>query len=329
MRHSYLLIPIGFSLALLAFMGCSREPNFWVEAKPGQKKILVSFPPLYAITHAVAGDNAYVLCLLSMQGPHDYDGAATDVLKLNKADLFIYNGLTLDDLFAKRMLDTHRKSDLKELNVGEILEKDYHDDLLHSDGEMHDHGDGKMHKHGDHDPHVWLGPKQAKAMTEIIAAKLSALDPANKKSYDANAKKFLDELDELQAHGEAACKDKKNKKIITMHEAFAYFGDAFGVQIAGTIQKRPGADPDAASMAKLVDLCRKENICVVAVEKQYSTAQAEALQRSLKAKGVAVEIVLLDPLETAEIPAGKLNPDPSVYLQRMRENIDTLAKALP
>src|SRR4051812_36632189 len=99
-RASYLLIAAIF---VLTPFGCSHTPNYWSEAKPGQKKILVSFPPLYAIAHAVAGDDAYVLSLLTTQGPHDYDGTPTDVFKINKADLLIYNGLTLDEQFVERM----------------------------------------------------------------------------------------------------------------------------------------------------------------------------------------------------------------------------------
>ena len=329
MRGPYLLASLGFSLIFLALSGCSPAPNFWAEAKPGQKKILVSFPPLYSITHAVAGDHAYVLCLLSGQGPHDYDGAASDLLKVKHADLFIYNGLTLDDIFADKIVNKHTNAALKVLNVGEVLEKDYHDDLLHGDGKEHDHGDGKKHKHGEHDPHVWLGPVQAKAMTNIIADKLGAIDPTNKKSYDANAKKYCDELDKLHAYGKAALKDKKNKKIITNHEAFAYFADAFGIKIVGTIQVRPGVAPDGVAMKELVNHCVNDKVSLLAVEPQYPSNQAEALQRTLKGKGIAIDIVRLDPLETAPLADKKINPDPGYYLLKMRENIDTLAKALP
>src|SRR5437867_4108085 len=106
MRRSYLvlLLLVILSLPLLYMSGCTPAPDFWTEAKPGQKKILVSFPPLYCITHAVAGEDAYVLCLLTTEGPHDYDGAPTDALKVGEADLVISNGLGLDDAFIDKML---------------------------------------------------------------------------------------------------------------------------------------------------------------------------------------------------------------------------------
>src|SRR5262245_18618958 len=119
MRHLYLIAL--FVVTTLA--GCSPVREEWAEAKPNQKKILVSFPPLYALTQAIAGDDAYVLCMLTAQGPHGHDVAATDMHKVNKADLFIYNGLTLDDDFVNRMLENHKNKSIHVLNVGATLDE--------------------------------------------------------------------------------------------------------------------------------------------------------------------------------------------------------------
>ncbi len=123
MRRTYVILSLAVPLMALA-TGCTPAPDPFAEAKPNQKRVLVTFPPLYAITHAVAGDDAYVLSLLTGTGPHDYDGAPTDMFMVNKADLLIYNGLTLDDTFVKRMLQTHRNKSLAVLNVGEALDEE-------------------------------------------------------------------------------------------------------------------------------------------------------------------------------------------------------------
>jgi ABC-type Zn uptake system ZnuABC Zn-binding protein ZnuA len=116
--------------------------------------------------------------------------------------------------------------------------------------------------------------------------------------------------------------------MVTMHESFGYFAEAYGLEIVGSIQRIPGLDPDLATRQRLVELCKKENVSVIAVEPQYSQAQAESLQTTLKKAGVDVAIVVLDPLETCDVERGKTNPDPGFYLKKLRENIDTLAKAL-
>lgn len=332
MRRPYLLTLILLPIFSVVLVGCSTPPNFWEEAKPKQKRILVSFPPFYAITHAIAGDDAYVLSMLSTKGPHGYDYSPNDLFKVNKADLFIYNGLTLDDTFVDKLLHNHRNPSLVRLNVGAILEKKHHDLMLHGE---HDHGhmEGKHeghegHKHGEHDPHVWLGPKQARAMTKIIAEKLGEIDPAHAKGYDERAAKFIEELNELEKYGKAKFKGK-HVHMVTMHEAFGYFADAFDLEIVGTIQKIPGTDPDPATRAELVRVCRKHKVSVIAVEPQYSPAQAQSLRDTLKkSDNLDVAIVTLDPLETADMTGRKHNPDPEYYLKKMRENIDALAKVL-
>ncbi len=314
---------------LLSLASCSSSPDFWKEAKSGQKKVLVTFPSLYAITHAVAGEDAYVLSMLSGQGPHGYEGSPTDVLKVNNADILIYNGLTLDDDFVGRMLRTHQNRKLSRLNVGQVL-KNEDDDLIQKNKHTHDHGDGKPCLHGPHDPHIWLGPKQATAMARIIAAKLGDLDPDKKEKFAKRAKAFGDTMKEIQAYGEKAFKeiDKENRKILTMHEALEYFADAFDFKIVGSFQPRPGMDADPVAMSQLAALVKEKKVRIIAVEPQYSRAQAEALQASLKRDNIDIRIVTIDPLETAPIATNSVNPDPAFFLNKMRENIDALAKAL-
>ena len=329
MRRTYLLMLFGLLLLPLWFVGCSPPPKMWTGAKIGQKKILVSFPPLYALTHAIGGDDAYVLCLLTTQGPHDYDGSPTDLLMVNEADLFIYNGLSLDDEFVSKMLRNHRNKSLQTLSVGGVL-KDRKLVLENKDAAAQKGHEG--HDHGDHDPHIWLGARQAIEMARVIAEQLSELDPDRKKKYQERRDALIVKLQKLHDEGKAALKDKKNKKIVTMHEAFRYFADkdyGFDLDIKAVIQMKPGLDPDPVSLARLIDTCKDEKVALITKEPQYSDAQAEMLQRSLKSKGIDIKIVTLDPLETAPPMEGKVNPDPDYYFKKMRENIDTLAKALP
>src|SRR5262245_32324401 len=109
---------------LLPCAGCSPAPDFFAEAKARQKKVLTSTVPLYCFAHAVAGDDAFVL-LLTNTGPHEHEAAQVDIFKVNKAEVYIYNGLTLDDSFSEKMLRGHTNKNLKTLNVGSVmLEKD-------------------------------------------------------------------------------------------------------------------------------------------------------------------------------------------------------------
>lgn len=334
-RWSGLMLAVALPLLLI---GCSRPPEPWREAKTGQKRILVSFPPLYSITHAIAGDDAYVLCLLSSTGPHEYVPSPVDMMKFSKADLVIVNGLSLDEGFMKKLIAGSSNPAVPMFDVGATIEKVDHDLLLHPEheeemeakeekGKGHKHA--HTHEHGEHDPHLWLGPPQAMKMAELIAARLGELDPPNKANYAKRAADFQGKLKSLQEEGKALLKDKKNRNIVSMHESLGYLAEAFGLNVVGSLQVAPGADPDAKRLAELADRCKKENVRVIAVEPQYSKALAETLQRTMKARGVAVTLVEIDPLETAPIAAGAVNPDPGYYLRTLQANIDKLAKALP
>lgn len=328
-RLSYLLFSIAVVLMPVLASGCASAPDYWKEARPGQKRVLASTPPLFALTHAVAGDRAYVLSMLTTEGPHQYHGGPTDLVKVNGADLFIYNGLTLDDAFVTKMTRSHRNSKLRMLNVGAVLDrsdKDLPDDRKLIRGKPVKHGD---HFHGAEDPHYWLGPSVAMAVTEIIAEKLIEVDPEGAEGYKLRSREMVKKLTELKEYGQKALKDKTSKKIITMHDAFKYFARDFAIEIVGNVQDLPGDDIDAVKMKELVELCKSKGIRVIAVEPQYSRATPEALQRSLRRDGIEIQIIELDPLETTPAETGKQNPDPGHYFQKMRENIDALARALP
>jgi ABC-type Zn uptake system ZnuABC Zn-binding protein ZnuA len=114
-----------------------------------------------------------------------------------------------------------------------------------------------------------------------------------------------------------------------MHDSLGYFADAFGLKVVGSIQIRPGVEGDPRALAQLVEACEKNHVRVIAVEPQYPKKSAEVLQKHLREKNLTIELVEIDPLETAPVAGSNGNPDPAYYMKRMKQNIDDLAKALP
>ena len=312
------LLGLSLLLTLLTVVGCRRADDVWPST--GAKRVLVSFPPLYCFTKNVAGNNVDVRCLLTAQGPHDFSPKPSEIMLVRMADLILINGFGLDEWIVK-MLKKGKG------NVFEVAEAIPEGELKASAEGADDKDDGHGHKHGAHDPHVWLGPPQAKFMVDAIATKLSELDPKNKDNYGARAQSYKKELDELLEYGKVAFKSKKSRNIIATHDSLQYFADAFGLKVVGSIQPRPGIEADAKKLTELVKLCKEHDVNVIAVEPQYSKGPAEALQSQLGKRGVTVALVEVDPLETA--PAVDNNPDPAFYLKQMYRNIDNLAKALP
>jgi zinc transport system substrate-binding protein len=309
-----LLLAMGVTSA-----GCSRPADPWKAAKEGQKRVLVSFPPLYCLTSAVAGDDAFVLCFLNTEDPHEYKFSSVDGIKAKSADLLIHNGLGLDDKFVERLVALTK---VKTLNVGDALP----DEMLMDLGQGHD--DGHQH-HGSHDPHIWLGPPQAMKIADAIAGELAKLDPTHKEGYNKRAAKLKDDLKKLQADGQARFKEKKSRKVVTLHDSMGYFAKAFGLEVAGTIQIEPHQDADPGRLALLEKLCRDQGVNVITYEPQYKKNQPEIIQKQLKNRGLAIELAPFEPIETAPLAKDSVNPDPGYYMEKMRANIDNLAKALP
>ncbi len=153
--------------------------------------------------------------------------------------------------------------------------------------------------------------------------------PRQQNELRARASKYNKDLDALLEQGKIALASKKNRNIVATHDSLQYFADAFGLKVVGNIQPRPGVEGDSKTIAALVKICKENDVRMIAVEPQYSRGPAEALKSQLGKMGVTVELVEIDPLETAPTADKNANPDPAFYMTRMKENIDNLVKALP
>src|SRR5689334_22915595 len=113
----------AFVAAGLGLAGCSAGGDPWQD-RPGPR-VLAFFPPIYSLAAQVAGEDAQVQSLLAGKGPHDYDPRPSDATRLRKADLFLINGLELDDEIGKRLAESAGNPKLKVVEVGEsVPEKD-------------------------------------------------------------------------------------------------------------------------------------------------------------------------------------------------------------
>lgn len=318
-RPRCLVAPVLVFAAVLPFAGCRGESDPW--AGSAGPKVVASFAPITSLARAVAGPDATVKPVMTAQGPHTFEVTHAEAGVVRGADLFLINGLGLDDKIAKKLQESAGGKPLKLVSLGSLVPER---DLEVAD---HDHEAHAGHKH-DHksDPHVWLGLAHAVTYANGIRDELKALDPAHAAGYDARAASTVAALEKLKADGVAAFKPKKEKRFVSFHESLTYFALTFDLEIAAVIQPDPGSEPTAAMMEKLVKTCVEEKVRVIAVEPQFSASQsAERLKDELTRRGLKdVVLVVVDPLETAdptELNAGW-------YEAKMRANIDALAAAL-
>jgi zinc transport system substrate-binding protein len=326
-RTARVLWLVPFAALLVALVpGCGSKPDAakgtWPD-RPGPK-VVVSFAPLYCFAAAVAGDDAVVRNIMTNTGPHDFNPTKDDAALVAGGDLFFCVGLELDEDKALAMKKDSGNDKLKVVQLGARIDPK----RLLEGSCNHDHGDHKHdHKHG-HDPHLWLSPDHAITFVNAIRDELKAADPAHAAGYESRAAVYVAKLQKLKADGQELLKGKKDNRIVTFHDALAYFSECYNIEIRGVLTQKPGQEPDQKELKKLIAICADANkpTRVIAVEPQYSTSTSgETLRKELLAKGLSDALLVeIDTLETVKPDELKVD----WYETKMRANLDVLAKAL-
>lgn len=314
-----LAVAVGLGLGSL-LPGCSTATSPWPAGK--SPKVLASFPPLYCFAANLVGPEAAVVSLLTTTGPHDYHVTPDAAITVKGADLFLVNGLGLDDQFTGRLRNSSGNLNLHYVELGKAVPPEQRRKLTEADRQPDPHG--HSHAHGTHDPHVWLGIPEAIFMVERLRDELKRADPAHAADYDRRAAAYVARLHTLHKKGkeDLAALKPESRRLVTMHDSLYYFARTFDLTIVGSLQSHAGVELDANQMKHLVDLCNKEKVAAITVEPQYPKNSAETLRNALGAN--APKIVVLDTLETAE--AGELNAE--WYETKMRQNLKNLTDAL-
>lgn len=285
-------------------------------AQESELTIVTSFYPMYVFTLNVVGEVPGVT-VTNMAAPdtgclHDYQLLPADMRTLEGADVMIINGAGMES-FMDKVLAQHSSLNVLVASEGIAMIDNVHD----HDEEAHDHGHDheQAHTHGVN-AHVWLDPQRAAQQVENIVSGLSQIDPKNAAAYKANGEAYAARLRTLGDTMHTALATVTHREIITFHEAFPYFADAFGLEVVGVVEHEPGESPGTRELAQTCDLVREKGIKALFAEPQYPNRAAETIARETGAK-----VYLLDPVVTGE-------PEKDAYEKAMQKNLETLLEAL-
>jgi zinc transport system substrate-binding protein len=303
--------------ALLVLAACALAAGPALAEKP---LVVASFYPLYEFTRQVAGDLAEVVSLVpSGVEPHDWEPAPRDLVQLQRAKLFVYNGAGLEP-WAEKLLREAKAKGLVAVRATERVA------LLSGTSEAHGHAHeakaGAAPKAGKHavDPHVWLDPVRAQMQVEAIRAGLARVDPANAAAYAANARAYRAKLSALDAAFASGLRQCARRDVVTAHAAFAYLTRRYGLTQIPISGLEPDAEPSPADLADLVKQVKQRKVQYVFFETLVSSKLADTLAREVGAK-----TLILNPIEgltKEEQAAGKS------YASLMEENLRNLRTAL-
>lgn len=269
--------PAAAAIGLLLLAACQAAPSSGDAGSNGVSAVATT-TVLADLVASVGGDRVAVESLIPPGGEvHTFDPRPSDVQRVADATVVFSNGLGLDAWIEDFVADVGRTDDL--VAVGEDLDgvayrEGGHDDA-HDEDEAHDEGE----EHEAVDPHVWLNAEYAAAYVDRIATALTEVDPAGASTYEANAAAYRTELEAL--HRELvdafAAIPEESRRVVSFHDAFGYFADAYGLEVIDTVIEAPGQDPSAGEVADLVDLVRTEGVAAILAEAQFPTDLAQRI----------------------------------------------------
>ena len=315
-----------FAAALLALA-------LLVPALAAGETVVTSFYPIFLFARNLC-DGLPGVTVRNLAAPdfgclHDYQLTVADMKALAGADVFLINGAGMEEYLVHvydalpdlRVVDASEGVELLEEDEDhhahdEHDEHEDHDDLDEHD--EHDDDDGHGHHH-DLNPHIWMSVGNAVQMARNLAKGLQEALPQHAETIGDNLAQYLARLETLDAELTETLAPVAGGAIVTFHEAFPYFADAYGLEIAAVMAREPGDPLSAREMMDLVRLERELGNPPLFTEPQYSDAAARTVSEET---GAAV--YTLDPCVT-----GPDDPALTYYEDVMRRNAQTLLEALP
>lgn len=287
----------------------------------GKLKVVASFYAMYDFAQKIAGYRAEVSCLVPAgTEPHDWEPSTADLRSLEEADVLVYNGAgmehwvddTLKSLSNSKLVTVEASKDVDLLELSaEALEEEK------AEHAEHDEDPSEV---STTDPHCWLSPTNAAIQMRAIADGLISADPDGKDAYEANYDKWSAEAAKLDGEFSQAIEKLPKRDIVVSHEAFGYLCHQYGLNQMAIEGIEADAEPDAQTMAKIVEFVKQHDVKYIFSEELVSPKVAQAIA---EASGAQVEeLNPLEGLSDEELAAG------ADYFSTMRKNLEALKKAL-
>jgi ABC-type Zn uptake system ZnuABC Zn-binding protein ZnuA len=289
------------------------------------------------VVRQVVGDAADLTVLLPAGAdPHGFQPTPQDAALIANADLIFANGLNLEEFLEKLIENAGGSARVVVVSDGVTAiegHEEHAEGEAHVEGEEHAaegeehaegeaHAEGEEHAHEGADPHVWMDPNNVRVWTRNIAAALSELDPANAAAYQANAERYDQTLQALDAwvQEQIAQIAPENRQMVVDHDAFGYFAQRYGFETVGTVV--PGystmSAPSAQELARLEDAIRQLGVQAVFVGSTVNPALAERV-----AADTGTQLVFLFTGSLSEPGGGA-----ETYEDFVRHNVSAIVDAL-
>jgi ABC-type Zn uptake system ZnuABC Zn-binding protein ZnuA len=220
-----------------------------------------------SITREVGGDRVTVTSIgKGYQDPHFIEPKPSFLLLLKRADLLEVIGLDLEIGWLPPLLDQSRNNNIRPGQKG-YLDLSTGVEILDRPGGNLNRSMGDVHPLGN--PHYWLDPANAVRMAIEVNAKLKELRPADSTYFDQQLQSFKVRMNEANKRWLAQMAPYKGAKIVTYHPSWPNFARHFGLQVAGTVEPKPGIPPSPSHTLEIINLIKDQKIKVILMEPYF------------------------------------------------------------
>ena len=298
-----------FGAIALMLSGCGGQPSA-PETDDSTLHVLATTFPVYLLTTSITQSMADVEVSLLVNAEtsclHDYTLTVADMKAIETADIIVMNGAGMENF----MSDALAHSDAVVIDCSRDVE------LLPMHGHSHDHDDDDgLEASQEADPHIWLDPDNAEDMLETIAAGLAPYTPYTNDMLEGPLAQLEAAEDAMEDKLDALPND--HRQLITFHDGFHYFADAFDLELLMSIEEEEGSEASAAEIKEIVSLINDNHIPAIFTEKKGSTATAEAIARE-----TGCGVAQLDMMMSGE------GTGIEIYIAMLEANVDTVLEAL-
>lgn len=309
MRRITSIIIISLMIMIIT-TGCPNPKRAIIDN--GKYNVVTTTTIIADLIKSIGGEYVNVYGLMGPGiDPHLYKASAGDVILMQNANMVVYNGIHLEGRMGD-VFDKIRETDKLIMAVSDNIDESNYIDFVTNPGS--------------YDPHIWFDVSLWKEAAKEVTRGLKRLDQQHSKEYDSNLEKYLLELDELDDYIRKRVEEipKEDRVLITAHDAFNYFGKAYGFQVRGLQGISTSSEAGTSDVRELANFIVEHRIKSVFVESSVPRKSIEALQEAVKAQGFDVEI-------GGELHAdstGDIGTDAETYIGTFKENIDTIIDAL-
>jgi zinc/manganese transport system substrate-binding protein len=277
-------------------------------------KIVTTTQDLESLTREVGGDKVSVESLAKgYQDPHFVEAKPSFILKLHSADLLIAVGRELEIGWLPPLINQSRNARIQP-NGDRYLDASLTAKILEIPTGQITRAMGDVHPSGN--PHYWLGPDNGRRIAQAIQKKLSEITPADAAYFAQRYADFDRRLAEAEKRWQAAMAPYKGVKVVTYHRSWPNFTDAFGLNVIGYVEPKPGIPPSPSHTLELIQEMKRQQVKVIMIEPYFDRKTPDSIARETGA-----QVIVLAPSVGGE-------KDVTDYFKLFDHNVNLVVNAI-